>query len=166
MTDAVELLRPCGMEFPDGKQFGEWGPMWGYHFDGEEWIKGKIKRAGDMVGQHGGRDIVVPDGTVLRCPGTGKVLASGWQNPNDHGQGFGLRILIELIPLPYGSNSYRFLLTGAHFSELWPKEGEEVTWGQPIGLSGSTGNSSGGHTHWQLEIPGDYPRVPINFEWV
>ena len=39
-----------------------------------------------------------------------------------------------------------------HHSELYVEEGEQVEKGQQIGLSGSTGDSTGNHLHFQLEI--------------
>ena len=160
----IKLFRPCGMQYPDGKQFGEWGPMWGYHFADGKWVEGKK----DGVGQHGGYDIRCPLGTVLHAPARGKVLESGWQNPLNEKQGYGRRLLIEFEDAvdAGGGRLVRPLLTLGHFSEIWVPKGAMVMREDDLGLSGETGNTSGAHLHAQLEIPGPYPRTPLQFEWV
>lgn len=161
-----ELLRPCGKEFPDGKQFGEWGPMWGYHFDENGiWVKGQK----DGKGQHGGHDIICPSGTVLRAPGNGKVFLSGWQDPEDQKKGYGLRLVVELES-PYslyeGIKLIRPWLTIGHLRELWVPVGSLISRGTDFGLSGNSGNSSGDHVHLQLEVAGNMPRTPLTFSMV
>ena len=41
-----------------------------------------------------------------------------------------------------------------HFSHTFVKEGQEVTKGQQIGLTGTTGRSTGIHLHFQVEENG------------
>ena len=41
-----------------------------------------------------------------------------------------------------------------HHSEVYVEEGDQVEKGQQIGLSGSTGRSTGNHLHFQIEING------------
>lgn len=161
MDNTIKLLRPCGIEFPDGKQFAEWGPLWGYHFDAEgNWVRGQAEHLGEMMGQHGGLDIKCPTGTPLISPSDGKILVAGWQDPTNPKKGYGIHVLIEL-PDPAG-----WILTGGHFSTLFMIGGDSVKRGEPVGVSGETGNVDGPHSHWQLEKPGQYPRMPFNFEWV
>jgi murein DD-endopeptidase MepM/ murein hydrolase activator NlpD len=154
------LLHPC-KGLPLGKGFGVWGPRWQYHFDDSgKWVKGQVRRPSGMCGQHGGQDILAPHGTAQVAPGAGIVLEAGWQNPKDHLVGYGLRLILQL------DGTGGLLLTGGHFSELMVKKGDVVERGQLIGLSGDTGNAFGPHAHWQLELPGPYPRQPIPFEFV
>jgi len=161
----IQLLRPCGAQHPDGKQFGEWGPMWGYHFnDNGLWVKGQ--KAGR--GQHGGVDIRCPVGTVLQAPSDGLILDAGWQDEGNKKRGYGIRIIMEIDDLLDVGDS-RFvkpILTLGHFSELWMPKGAKVFRGVDLGLSGETGNTKGAHSHVQLEMPGPYPRTPLQFEWV
>ena len=42
-----------------------------------------------------------------------------------------------------------------HHSEMYVKEGDRVEKGEQIGLSGTTGRSTGNHLHFQLEIDGE-----------
>lgn len=148
------------MEFPDGKGFGEWGPMWGYHFDEKgQWIKGMVEKGGILVGQHGGRDILCPKGTVLVSPVDGKIMRAGWQDPANTKRGYGLSVMIYL------EQHKGMILTGGHFSLLFVVDDEKIRRGTRIGLSGDTGNAAGAHSHWQLEKDGPYPRSPLNFNW-
>ena len=41
-----------------------------------------------------------------------------------------------------------------HHEEIYVKEGDKVEKGQQIGLSGTTGNSTGNHLHFQVEEEG------------
>ena len=41
-----------------------------------------------------------------------------------------------------------------HHSQMYVEEGDRVEKGQQIGLSGTTGRSTGNHLHFQLEIRG------------
>ena len=42
-----------------------------------------------------------------------------------------------------------------HHAEIYVKEGDVVEKGQQIGLSGTTGNSTGNHLHFQVEEDGN-----------
>ena len=183
----IQLLRPCCAErFPDGSQFGEWGPRWGYHFDGNGiWIPGRVCQrckavvllprqtcqecgGADLKGQHGGPDIEVDYGTMLSMPyDTENVIRAGWQVENDHKHGWGLSIVCETTPIEYAPKKIaRLILTLAHLSEAWVKEGSHLAKGDAFGKSGDSGNVSGPHLHTQLEIPSDsYPRTPLDFAW-
>jgi murein DD-endopeptidase MepM/ murein hydrolase activator NlpD len=157
MDTTLDFLRPCSMKFPDGKQFGEWGPMWGYHFDAAgNWVKGQVDHLGKLLGQHDGKDIICPERTPLSSPCLGKLIAAGWQDPLDKKRGYGIRTITELNGMP------GFVMIGGHFSELRVKVGDIVDRGQLLGLSGSTGNSSAPHSHWVLKRNG----IPLNFNWV
>jgi murein DD-endopeptidase MepM/ murein hydrolase activator NlpD len=157
----IELLRPCGLEFPDGKQFGVWGDKWEYHFDfAGNWVKGQVDHLGSLAGQHGGVDIICPVGTPLKSPAMGTILQSGWQDDKNQKKGYGIRIILEIWePV----EAVGFLLTIGHFSELFVKAGQKIQRGAVLGFSGETGKAFGPHVHLQLEKPGPYPRMPLNF---
>lgn len=157
---AILLLKSCP-NCPEGKRFGEWGARWSYHFDDTgRWVKGKVRRPSGMMGQHGGSDLLAAEGTPQVAPAAGVVVQAGWQNPDDHLAGYGLRVILLLDKMG------GLLLTGGHFSNLIVKKGDAVRRGQTLGLSGSSGNTTGPHVHWQLEKPGPYPRTPVPFLWV
>jgi murein DD-endopeptidase MepM/ murein hydrolase activator NlpD len=44
---------------------------------------------------HKGVDIAAPIGTPAKAMGAGKVIAAGWQNPKNHRQGYGLRVIVQ-----------------------------------------------------------------------
>lgn len=50
-----------------------------------------------------------------------------------------------------------------HFKDSFVVEGEQVTRGQKIGISGLTGNTSGQHLHFVVRKEKDIS-IPINFE--
>ncbi|HUS84056.1 MAG TPA: M23 family metallopeptidase, partial [Anaerolineales bacterium] len=50
-----------------------------------------------------------------------------------------------------------------HQSEMFVQEGDLVERGQEIGITGSTGRSTGPHLHWEIWVGG----APINpLDWV
>lgn len=162
-----KLLRPCPEAlYPDGAQFGQWGPMWGSHFDENgKWTKGKVLHDGKMVGQHSGKDIIVPIGVLQVVPfDTEKVLKAGWQNASDQKEGYGLRAQFLTTPIEWSEGKWdRLILTLAHLSEIWVTESHHLARGDAFGKSGNTGNSSGPHIHTDLRLPDG---TPIDFEWI
>jgi len=46
---------------------------------------------------HNGTDIGVPTGTRVVAPKGGEVIRSGWQDPNDHSKGYGIRVTIDVV---------------------------------------------------------------------
>jgi len=94
---------------------------------------------------HYGVDFATPVGTPIVAAVTGKIDAAGWENDNDHKQGFGQRVR-QL----YEINGVKHYVYYAHLSEISVKTGEEVTAGTRVGLSGNTGKSSGPHLHFEV----------------
>ncbi len=98
-------------------------------------IKGPITQR-FSVG-HRAIDIAADFGEVVVAADTGTVIKAGW---ND--QGLGYRIVID--------HHINYVTVYAHLSTLLVREGEVVKKGQPIGLIGSTGNSTGPHLHFAI----------------
>ncbi|MDM0868830.1 phage tail spike protein [Clostridium perfringens] len=95
---------------------------------------------------HSGTDFGVPIGTPVRASKNGTVIKKaeldysyGYHLFIDHGDG-----LVTIY---------------AHNSQLLVNEGDTVRAGQVIAKSGSTGNSSGPHSHIELRYNG----TPVNF---
>lgn len=98
---------------------------------------------------HYGQDFSVPYGTDVYATGDGKVIESGWNSG-----GFGNYIVID--------HGYGLQSTYGHLSEIEVPKGANVKRGDLIGLSGSTGTSSGPHLHYQIDQFGEH-KNPINF---
>jgi murein DD-endopeptidase MepM/ murein hydrolase activator NlpD len=85
---------------------------------------------------HSGQDFAVPTGTAVKSVHNGTVVTTGW------GGAYGNRIVIEH---PNGKYSQY-----AHLSKIGVAPGEQVNTGEQIAQSGSTGNSSGPHLHFEV----------------
>lgn len=97
-----------------------------YRKAGSSWSKG----------YHTGVDFPVPTGTSVKSIGAGQVVEAGW------GGSFGYQVVIRHTDGRY--TQY------AHLSAISVKAGQSVGAGQRIGRSGSTGNSTGPHLHFEV----------------
>ncbi|MDQ0752965.1 murein DD-endopeptidase MepM/ murein hydrolase activator NlpD [Streptomyces africanus] len=87
-------------------------------------------------GYHTGVDFPVPTGTSVESVASGSVVSAGW------GGSFGYQVVIR-----HGDGRYSQY---AHLSAISVRDGQTVSAGQRIGRSGSTGNSSGPHLHFEV----------------
>ncbi|MCZ4120745.1 M23 family metallopeptidase [Streptomyces sp. H39-S7] len=85
--------------------------------------------------KHSGQDFVVPTGTQVKAVHGGTVVDAGW------GGAYGNNIVIK-----HGNGTYTQY---GHLSKLEVSVGETVSTSQEIGKSGSTGNSTGPHLHFE-----------------
>jgi murein DD-endopeptidase MepM/ murein hydrolase activator NlpD len=92
---------------------------------------------------HTGLDYGLPLGTPIDAAAGGTVVAAGWDTT-----GFGNRVIVD------HGNGVRTLY--GHLQKVEVQPGAVVTAGQEIGLSGSTGNSSGPHLHFGVEKDGQW----------
>lgn len=88
---------------------------------------------------HDGLDLVGITEKNVRCVKSGKVIRTGWENPNNKKQGFGLYVKVE--------ESNGDIWFYGHLSEIKVKLGEMVNIGTILGIEGSTGCSTGSHLH-------------------
>ncbi|MFF3314806.1 transglycosylase family protein [Streptomyces sp. NPDC003035] len=93
-------------------------------------------------GYHTGVDFPVPTGTSVQAVATGKVVSAGW------GGAYGYEIVVRHDDGRYSQY--------AHLSALTVREGQRVNAGQRIARSGSTGNSSGPHLHFEVRTGPGY----------
>ena len=90
---------------------------------------------------HDGLDLVGVDSKEIHSTVNGVVEKAGWENPNDHKQGFGLYVRI----LKAGTNDKYYY---GHLSDIKVTAGQAVKIGDVIGIEGSTGKSTGSHCHY------------------
>jgi len=96
--------------------------------------------AGYMI--HSGLDYGVACGTPVKAAASGTVTVSGWAGHSG-----------KRVTLSHGKG----LETGySHNSSLVAKVGQKVQRGDVIALSGTTGNSTGCHVHFEVIVDGKF----------
>lgn len=90
---------------------------------------------------HHGQDFSAPRGTEVYATGSGTVTRAGWSP-----YGFG-----KMVEIDHG---YGFVTIYGHLSKVDITAGEKVKRGDLLGLSGSTGISSGPHLHYEVHYYG------------
>ncbi|CAL9592919.1 hypothetical protein SUDANB58_05273 [Streptomyces sp. enrichment culture] len=93
-------------------------------------------------GYHTGVDFPVPTGTSVKSVAAGRVVSAGW------GGSYGYQVVIRHTDGRYSQY--------AHLSAISVRDGQSVGAGQRIGRSGSTGNSSGPHLHFEVRTGPDF----------
>ncbi|MFF4453453.1 peptidoglycan DD-metalloendopeptidase family protein [Streptomyces goshikiensis] len=107
-------------------------------------ISTQYKTPGAMwsSGYHTGADFIASSGTTVRAVGAGTVISAGWAGS------YGNEVVIRHADGKYSQYG--------HLSQLSVSVGQSVTPGQTIGLSGSTGNSTGPHLHFEIRTGPSY----------
>ena len=85
---------------------------------------------------HVALDIGIPTGASIQSTMDGKVIYAGWNN-----EGYGNLVIVENGP---------YKTYYAHLSKVPVKVGDTVKAKDVIGISGSTGNSTGPHLHYEV----------------
>lgn len=85
---------------------------------------------------HRGVDLAAPEGTQVRAMAPGRVRFAGVQ------RGFG-----NVVWVDHGGE---VLTVYAHLSVIQVRTGDEVQGHSVIGLSGSSGDASGAHLHFEV----------------
>ncbi|RBM08999.1 LysM peptidoglycan-binding domain-containing M23 family metallopeptidase [Streptomyces sp. PT12] len=104
----------------------------GYRVAGSSWSSG----------YHTGVDFPVGTGTPVSAIGAGEVVTAG------SGGAYGNEVVIRHDDGHYSQY--------AHLSSISVSAGQTVNAGDQIGLSGSTGNSTGPHLHFEVRTGPDY----------
>ncbi|MSR86896.1 M23 family metallopeptidase [Candidatus Peribacteria bacterium] len=87
---------------------------------------------------HNGIDFGIPEGTAVYAPHDGTITVK-----DEGSQGYGISVTID-------DGKRRSLL--AHLSSATAVSGKTISQGDPIGLSGKTGNCTGPHLHWTFKL--------------
>lgn len=93
-------------------------------------------------GSHSGVDFRAASGSTVVAVGSGTVVEAGW------GGAYGNNVVLRM-------NDGTYTQYG-HLSAITVSVGQTVTPGQQIGVSGSTGNSTGPHLHFEARTSPDY----------
>ncbi len=143
---ATELFtRPFAGSYPVGSPFDHDLPLWPQHTNGV--LRAFWGEDVSGIDGHYGYDWFTPTGTPLRSVAPGQVLFAGTETPFFcpllNATVAGLWVVLEHL-LPGGETVRTHY---GHFSQLSVANGQMVTAGQVIGLSGSTGCSTAPHLH-------------------
>ncbi|MFE2478202.1 transglycosylase family protein [Streptomyces sp. NPDC001194] len=126
-ASAQQQPAPAGFVAPVDAAIGT-----AYHVAGSSWSSG----------YHTGIDFPVSTGTSVKAVGPGSVVSAGWAGA------YGYQVVIRHADGRYSQY--------AHLSALGVKAGQQVSGGQRIGRSGSTGNTSGPHLHFEMRTGPGY----------
>ncbi|HLI52454.1 MAG TPA: M23 family metallopeptidase, partial [Thermomicrobiaceae bacterium] len=99
---------------------------------------------------HTGLDIAAPQGTPIHAAAAGTVTAAGW---NNYGYGY-------MVEIDHGNGLVT--LYGHMMQQPSVSVGEQVSQGETIGYVGTTGNSTGDHCHFGVELNGVWVN-PYNY---
>ncbi|MEU6342905.1 transglycosylase family protein [Streptomyces sp. NPDC046977] len=103
-----------------------------YHRAGAHWASG----------YHTGQDFAVPTGTSVKAVAAGTVVEAGW------GGAYGYQVVIRHDDGMYTQYG--------HLSSLTVRAGQSVSAGRQVGRSGSTGNTTGPHLHFEVRTGEGY----------
>ena len=101
---------------------------------------------------HNGIDIVAAHGTPVRAAGAGVVVYVGWNFADGADPAW-------IVIIAHSANLKTW------YAHMEPREpvsvGQKVKAGTVIGFEGNTGNSTGSHLHWMVELNGGWknPRL-------
>ncbi|MDH6124459.1 M23 family metallopeptidase [Kitasatospora sp. GP82] len=105
---------------------------------------GKLNRS-YAAGYHTGVDFAVSPGTPLLAVGRATVVSAAWDGA------YGKEVVLRLADGHFAQY--------AHMSSLEVNAGQAVSAGQEIGRSGTTGNSTGPHLHFEIRSANRYAAV-------
>lgn len=97
------------------------------------------------AGYHTGVDFAIDPGTPLLAVGNATVVSAGWDGS------YGKEVVLRLADGRFAQY--------AHLSSVEVSPGQQVSAAEEIGRSGSTGNSTGPHLHFEIRTSNRYGAV-------
>ncbi len=97
---------------------------------------------------HPGVDLVQPYGSTIKATAIGRVIHAGPMG------GYG-----NAVDIDHGNG---IVTRYGHMAQVLVSEGQTVKAGEPIGVLGSTGRSTGPHLHYEVRVDGE-PVDPERF---
>lgn len=94
---------------------------------------------------HNGIDFVSDNETIY-------APHDGYLTIHHSDKGYGIHVRIRSLPYKDGESRDSIL---AHLSDVLPNNNQFVYAGDPVGIMGSTGNSTGVHLHWTYKVYDD-----------
>ena len=108
---------------------------------------------------HGGVDLTAPEGTIVQAAAAGRVARvwypPGWRNGVYYKGHDIFGGLVEIVHVDGSLGRY------GHQSKIFVHEGQWVEVGDPLGVIGNTGISTGTHLHFEIRVaPVFLPQPP------
>ena len=100
------------------------------------WTSSYFGDSEDRISSHKGHDWAVPIGTEVKASEKGTVELAYYSTS------YGYNVLVR--------HNKKIETRYAHMSKLYVNQGQTVEKGQVLGLSGSTGDSTGPHLHFEI----------------
>lgn len=104
---------------------------------------------------HDGLDLVGIDSKEIHSTVNGVVEFAGWENSNNHSQGFG-----QYVKIIDNKTGYGFYF--GHLYTIKVKVGQSVKITDVIGIEGNTGNSTGSHCHYCIRKNGKGTHIDVS----
>jgi murein DD-endopeptidase MepM/ murein hydrolase activator NlpD len=137
-ADASVAAGSCPGAVPLDQPDATVGPSWVAPVETYELSASFGSGGSRWANRHTGQDFAVPVGTPVRSVGTGRVLKVSC------GGAFGIQVVIQ--------HAGGYYTQYAHLAAVAVDQGDRVGPGQWIGQSGSTGNSTGPHLHFEVRV--------------
>lgn len=113
---------------------------------------------------HTGIDIDAKRGTPVLSAGSGEVIWAGeglYRGKDDPDDPYGLAVAIRH---DFGYNQKRLYTIYAHMDRVDVEVGQRVERGDPLGIVGNTGNTTGPHLHFEVRLENNSYYVSRNPE--
>ena len=102
---------------------------------------------------HTGVDIDAPRGTIIHAAASGTVVWAGWGllsgDQGNKEDPYGMAVVVRH---DFGYEGHRLSTVYAHMEQVLVQVGQKVNAGDPLGLVGDTGFTTGPHVHFEVRL--------------